>query len=124
VLEAPLPEDAGDRIRAVRYWDQAVLRATSPTYYEFARWRDELNSFETVSAFRGGKFNVRTGQGQTSVIQGAEVSASVFGLLGAVPQLGRTLDSGDETPGTLLGSPSVGEQIRVSKVPGLSPRCL
>jgi predicted permease len=99
VLEAPLPEDAGDRIRAVRYWDQAVLRATSPTYYEFARWRDELNSFETVSAFRGGKFNVRTGQGQTSVIQGAELSASVFGLLGAVPQLGRTLDSGDETPG-------------------------
>ena len=99
ILEAPLPEDAADRVRSIRYWDQSILRPVSPTYFEFDRWSDELTAFETLGAFRDGKLNLRTEQGEAVLAHGAELSASVFGLLGAVPQQGRILDLGDERPG-------------------------
>jgi predicted permease len=99
VLDAPLPEDSGDRIRAVRYWDQTLSREHAPTYFELARWRDELTTFGRLGAYREAVYNLRSGGGQAAPVRGAEVTASTFGLLGAVPALGRTLGEGDERRG-------------------------
>jgi predicted permease len=99
-LEAPIPEDTDDRIRSVRYWDQMLTRPVPPTYYELARWRAELRSFEALGAFRPGEHNLRPQGGQASPALGAEVTASTFGLLGAVPLMGRTIDRADERPGS------------------------
>ena len=38
-FEAPLPEDPGNRIRALRYSDLASRQPVPLTYFEFARWR-------------------------------------------------------------------------------------
>jgi hypothetical protein len=99
-LEAPIPEDTDDRIRSVRYWDQMLTRPVPPTYYELARWRQELRSFEALGAFRSGEHNLRPRGGPASPAMGAEVTASTFGLLGAVPLMGRTIDRADERPGS------------------------
>jgi len=99
VLDAPLPEDPGDRIRSVRYWDQSISLPEQPTGFELDRWRAELTTFSELGAYREDAYNLRSEGGQATPVRAAEVTASTFGMLGAVPELGRTLDVGDEQPG-------------------------
>jgi predicted permease len=100
VVEAPLPEDPEERIRSIRYWNEATQQPTSPTYFELERWREELSTFASVGAFRLADFNVAVGGGGAAPAVGAEVTASVFDILRAVPLHGRTLNAADELPGS------------------------
>ncbi|MCB1036804.1 MAG: hypothetical protein KDD47_23465 [Acidobacteria bacterium] len=57
-MDAPLPEDPGNRIRAIRYWDRATSGVRETTAYELDRWREELRSFEKLAAVRGEVYNL------------------------------------------------------------------
>jgi hypothetical protein len=35
-VEAPLPEDSENRVRAIRFWDPATTGVAAPTYFEYA----------------------------------------------------------------------------------------
>ncbi len=131
-IEAPLPEDADGRIRAIRYWDPADQRVEAATYDEYDVWREELRAFVKLGAFRMSSYNVATDDGPAQPFAGAQVTATTFELLGTPPHLGRTLQPADEVPGAaavvvvgdqlwrsrLGGDPNVvGRSIRIGSVP-------
>jgi len=70
-------------------------RISVPELKDFER----LNrSFTHIAALSGRIFNVSTGA-ETWRVDGAAVSASLFPMLGARPQIGRAFTTEDETPG-------------------------
>ncbi len=141
VIEAPLPEDEENRIRALRYWNQRTSLTVEPTSWELQRWQSELESYDALGAVTTDLFNVqlgRTASGSVSpsaaaeAFSGARMTASSFSILGVQPILGRTLLPADEPPGAppvvvlgeqlwenRLGSDSevVGQLVSVGGVP-------
>src|SRR5688572_19779841 len=98
-LEAPLPGDTDDRLRAIRYWDP-LSSAVAPTWDgEFTFWAQTLRSFTSLGAFRTSSYNVASVDGRAAPATGAQVSSSVFQMLGARPLLGRVLEAGDFAAG-------------------------
>lgn len=131
-IEAPLPEDGGDRVRAIRYWNLASTGVQGASYFEYTQWRDELTTFSALGAERGSTYTLVTGDGVDDPVLGAQVTASTFDILGTPPLLGRTLRRDDEVPGapdvvlvghdlwrSRLGSDPdvVGRTIRLGGVP-------
>ena len=98
-VEAPLPEDPQDRIRAFRYWDPATQSVTLTTRYELDRLRSESSSFEALGATRTFSYGVSSERGRAAPVDGAQVTASTFSILGVVPLIGRVLDESDEELG-------------------------
>lgn len=128
-IEATLPEDPGGRIRMLRYWNAGIQTPT--TFDDVARWRASLTSVDAIGASRSGSYNVEIA-GAVVPVQGAEVTASTFDILGVTPLLGRALTVADETPGgravvvighelwqARLGGRGdlIGEDIRIGGVP-------
>ena len=100
VLEAPLPGDAGDRVRAIRHWDR-MAAAVAPTWdSDFTFWARTLRSFSSLGAFRASSYNVAAadGRGAAAPAAGAQVTASVFQMLAARPLIGRVFETGDFAP--------------------------
>jgi hypothetical protein len=98
-LEAPLPGDADNRLRAIRHWDP-LSSAVAPTWDgEFTFWAQTLRSFSTLGAFRTSSYNVASVDGRAAPAAGAQLSASVFRTLGARPLLGRVLEEADFVSG-------------------------
>lgn len=98
-IKAPLPEDPGNRVRAIRYWDPVATRAAMPGFLEFEFWSGRLSSFSTLAAFTSASYNVASDDGRAAPVAGAEVTASTFAILVRPPLLGRTLDAVDQAPG-------------------------
>lgn len=98
-LDRPLPEDAEDRIRTVRFWDPATGVMSLPTYGDLELIAEEVSSFESVGAFRNGSFNVGSPDGRASAVSGAEITASALAMLQVSPAVGRLLDRDDERVG-------------------------
>jgi len=102
-LEAPLPGDAEDRVRAIRYWDP-LSSGVAPTWDgEFTFWAQALRSFSSLGALRASSFNVAAADGLAAPVAGAQLSPSVFQMLGARPMLGRVFEAGDFA----VGAPDV-----------------
>jgi putative ABC transport system permease protein len=99
MVRAPLPADHEDRVRVVRFLDPAHARYTQPTYDDYARWRERSTLFERMGAFRGSLYSLSTGDAAPVSADGAELTASVFTILGTPPLVGRALEQGDEAPG-------------------------
>ena len=98
-LEAPLPNDADDRLRAIRYWDP-LSSAVTPTWDgDFTFWAQTVRSFSSLGAFRTSSYNVASADGRAAPAAGAQLSSSVFQMLGARPLLGRVLEAGDFAAG-------------------------
>jgi putative ABC transport system permease protein len=98
-LLRPLPEDEEGRIRILRYWNTRTNNAERPGYFDLSLWRGRLTGFESIGAARGVGYNLVLGESEVVQITGAEVTASVFEMLGTLPLLGRTLDDADERTG-------------------------
>lgn len=98
-LEAPLPGDAENRVRAIRHWDPSSS-GVAPTWDDdFTFWTQTLASFSSLGAFRTSSYNVASADGQAAPTAGAQLSASVFPLLGARPLFGRGLEASDFAAG-------------------------
>src|SRR5262245_33300012 len=100
-LEAPLPGDADDRVRAIRYWDPLSSSVAATWDSDFTSWAQTLRSFSALGAFRISSYNVASANGPSTAApaSGAQVSASVFQMLEARPLLGRVFDAGDFVAG-------------------------
>ena len=98
-LFRPLPEDAEGRIRILRYWNTRTNNAERPGYFDLSLWRERLTGFESIGAARGVGYNLVLGEGEVVQVSGAEVTASVFEMLGTAPLLGRPLVPADEQTG-------------------------
>lgn len=99
VLTRPLPEDDGDRIRAIHYWSTERNVTEWPTRYELDRWEEELAGFERIGAVRPEQYALADDAGGAPPFWGAQATASTFDILGTPPLLGRTLNRADESPG-------------------------
>ena len=98
-LEAPLPGDAGGRLRAIRHWDP-LSSAVAPTWDDdFTFWEQTLRGFSSLGAFRTSSYNVASADGRAAPAAGAQLSSSVFQMLGARPLLGRVLEAADFAAG-------------------------
>lgn len=98
-VEAPLPEDPGNRVRAIRYWDPETTSAAIPAYQDFEFWSKRLKAFSSLAAFRTSSYNVAAEDGHAAPVPGALVTASAFDILGRPPLAGRTLGIADQVPG-------------------------
>ncbi len=91
-VESHMPEDPEGRLQLLR------LQPGSTTINDLVRWRASLTSFEALAGVRPGHYNVDV-DGSTHQVLGAEVSASLFTMLGTPPIMGRALVAADEVPG-------------------------
>ena len=64
----------------------------------FEAWRKQVTSFESLGISQSSAFNL-TGDGQPEQVRGAIVSASIFQVLGVVPQRGRLLNDEEDKSG-------------------------
>lgn len=98
-LKAPLPGDTDDRLRAIRHWDP-LSSGVAPTWDgDFTFWAQTLRSFSSLGAFRTSSYNVASADGRAAPAAGAQLSSSVFQMLGARPLLGRALEPHDFASG-------------------------
>lgn len=94
-LEAPLPGDHDDRVRAIRHWDPLASAVAPTSHDEFAYWSATLHSFASLGAFSTSSYSVSSSDGPAEPADGAQLSASVFPMLDARPLLGRVLEARD-----------------------------
>jgi len=96
-LEAPLPGDADNRVRAIRHWDPRSSGVAATTDADFVYWAQNLRSFSSLAAFRAATVNVGAADAQTAPepAAAAQITANVLNVLGAQPMLGRAFDVRD-----------------------------
>jgi putative ABC transport system permease protein len=87
VLLRPLPFAAPDRLVSVVSTRLGNV-PDNASYPDFADWRAQNHVFSEMAAYTTDNFTL-TGQGEALHIQGADVSADLFSLLGVKPILGR-----------------------------------
>jgi len=97
-VEAPLPEDTENRVRAVRLWNPATSAVDVTGYQAFEFWKATLKSFSMMAAFRTSSYNVASEDGRAASVPGAELSPAAFSILRAAPQLGRAFNATDAEP--------------------------
>jgi len=99
VLLRPLPFPESERLVQVwethpdRGWDRSSLSRPN-----FRDYREQNQTFEDLGAITWTDMNL-TGLGFPERLTVGQVSAGFFGLLGAEPILGRTLQPGEDEPG-------------------------
>lgn len=126
------PVDQAEEIVLVRNHDRVTSRPVLRPLHDFVRWREQLESFEGLGIWRTDVYTVSADGERGAPVRGAEMTASVFALLGVQPMLGRRLDEADERIGApavvvigydlwqsrLAGDPDViGRTIRVGSLP-------
>lgn len=89
--------DAG-RVISIRNWDASKVATDERSLYDFAMWRDQVKTIDDLGAAILFERNLVTDDRRVEPIQGAEITASAFRLMGTAALLGRTLTAGDEQP--------------------------
>lgn len=113
-INAPLPGDTDNRVRAVRYWDPATVGIAPTRYSDFDVWSRSLSGFTSLAAIRAVTMNVSAGAERAEPVAAAQVTGETFGILGARPQIGRALNASDDA----AGAPNVaviGNRLWVSR---------
>ncbi|HEX6316199.1 MAG TPA: ABC transporter permease [Gemmatimonadaceae bacterium] len=93
-----LPIRDADRVVSIRNWDSGELREERRSLHDFAIWRQQARTLTHLGAAVLFVRNLQTEDQRIEPVQGAEISASAFALMGTPPLLGRTLTSRDEQP--------------------------
>src|SRR5438093_485251 len=101
VLLRPLPYK--DSHQLVLLWGhnpqlQAGFEALPVSAGDFVDWQRQNQVFEQIAAFRAWPFNL-TSSGEPERIIGAQVSASLFPVLGVTAAVGRTFLPEEDLPG-------------------------
>src|SRR5581483_6701680 len=99
VVLRPLPYDRDGRLVVV--WGnlhKPGLEEIPASADEFVDYREANRVFDVMSAYDTIAVNV-TGGSQPERVSGAVTTASLFGMLGAAPAVGRALLATDEQPG-------------------------
>jgi len=97
VLLRPLPYPNGERVVFMGEWSQQVPEM-SVSYPNFVDWREQTQTLEQLGAFRGANY-VLTGVGEPERLDGRQVSAGFFNVLGVTPAVGRNFSPDEDKPG-------------------------
>jgi putative ABC transport system permease protein len=99
VLLRPLPYEGANRI-VVLWGDlhRPGVNEIPASAGEYADYRDRSHAFDHVAVYDTAGVNL-TGAGEPERLDGAIVTASLFPLLGASAQVGRTFTAAEEQPG-------------------------
>ncbi len=99
VLLRPLPYAAPERL--VVAWEVNFAREGKPNVVgpaNFLRWKQRSASFSAMAAIADSR-GILTGVGEPEEIQGQDVSAELFPLLGVRPAYGRAFRNEEDQPG-------------------------
>src|SRR5215213_5889163 len=88
VLLRPLPFEDPDRLVRIGEWSQQVP-GMSISYPNLQDWRQQQQVFTQIAATRFNSYNL-TGTDEPERLQGRDVSANFFDVLGVKPALGRS----------------------------------
>jgi putative ABC transport system permease protein len=97
VLLKPLPYPNGERIVYIGEWSQQVPEM-SVSYPNFLDWRAQQQTMEGIAGFRSANY-VLTGAGEPERLDGRQVSAGFFNVLGVKPSVGRDFTPDEDKPG-------------------------
>jgi putative ABC transport system permease protein len=97
VLLEPLPYENPEELVYIHEWMESFGNM-SVSYPDFLDWRDQNTVFEGMAVFTGMETNLTSG-GEPVEISGTLVSASMFGLLGVEPMLGRAFTPDEDEEG-------------------------
>ena len=101
-LRPRLDISGGARVVSLLEWDVAKQNVEPRAMHDFATWRAQLKTVESLGASNAFVRNLDTGDGRVEPVRGAELTANAFRLMGTPPLLGRTLLDRDERPGEPL----------------------
>ena len=76
-----------------------AAQASSPSYPNFADWREQNTVFDSIAAVRTNESFNLTGAGEPERLQGRIVSAAFLSTLGIEPLLGRDFLAEEDRPG-------------------------
>ena len=93
-----LPVRDADRVVSIRMWDVNSFVPEGRALHEFAIWREQLRTVENLGAAVAFVRNLATDDKRVEPVNGAELTANAFRLLGSAPLLGRALTERDENP--------------------------
>ncbi len=97
-LLRPLPfRDSGQLVRVASANARIHTVSGAVSYPDFADWRSQNHVFQDMAAYTDSSFAL-TGIEQPAHLQAATVTAGMFNLLGASPELGRGLQPEDDEP--------------------------
>ncbi|HEY6348110.1 MAG TPA: ABC transporter permease [Candidatus Angelobacter sp.] len=97
VLLRPLPyRDPQRLVLLSEHWPQ--FPRLSLSYLNYQDWRDQSHSFEAVGAVRNSIMTM-TGGAEAERLPSQNVTANLFELLGAKPELGRAFSAAEDKPG-------------------------
>ena len=87
--------------RLYHLWEQTPKAEYPKREFSYPDYQDyqQNNVFEGLAAYTGGRV-LLSGLGEAESIPGPRVSANFFSVLGVDPILGRTFQTGEDTPGT------------------------
>jgi putative ABC transport system permease protein len=98
-LLRPVPFDNADKFVALvdaRPGQNIDMNSVAPaTFFE---WQNQARSFEQMGAYRWDALNL-TGDGQPEKVQGFDVTANFFDMLGVAPRIGRSFLPEEEQRG-------------------------
>jgi predicted permease len=101
----PLPE--GERLVAVRHYDEESSGPELRVTADYLRWRGGTGTLTDFAAGRAVRRNLQMGDGVVERIDVAEVTASMFPMARVAPIMGRALTNEDERaaapPVTVIG---------------------
>jgi putative ABC transport system permease protein len=99
ILLRPLPFREPDRlVRLIQASPKLGLDTWGVSQADFAAYRDQNRSFETVAIYNSSAVNL-TGQGEPERLPMTNVTADFFKVFGVSPLLGRTFVEGEDTKG-------------------------
>lgn len=101
-----IPFEEADRIVTLRNRDLAIadrdFSSEPRAMYDFALWRDELQSVEHLTALSAGDHTVATEDGRYASLRSVRATPSMFQVTREPPLLGRPLTEADDRPGAPL----------------------
>ena len=96
IVNPRVPGPSGHRLVSIRNWDVSGMTTEGRLLHDFSVWRQHVKTVADLGAALTFVRNLATEDGRIEPVQGAEVTASTFKLLGTPPLLGRTLTAQDE----------------------------
>jgi putative ABC transport system permease protein len=101
VLLQPPDFPQPERLVALTQWAPKLLKSYPALPVNIAiyrEWRKQMTSFESIGIAQANVFNL-TGSGQPEQVRGANVSATIFSVLGVQPRLGRAFTEQEDQSG-------------------------
>src|SRR5687767_12148672 len=93
-----LPVRDADRVVSIRIWDVNSFVPEGRALHEFAIWKEQVRTVDNLGAAVPFVRNLATDDKNIEPVNGAELTANAFRLLGTAPLLGRALTERDENP--------------------------